>query len=100
MKKIIFVVFSIFLVSAFLLVACSKESEKKTKGKEEAAADNWKPHDKYVKGEKVLLSISPDPNLVAGKPFGYIYFISQPRLKRLKGINWLFMLTTKKLEKK
>ncbi|MGE6257263.1 hypothetical protein ACQKCU_05015 [Heyndrickxia sporothermodurans] len=78
MKKIIFVVFSLFLVSTVLLVACSKESEKKTKEKEEEVIDNWKPHDKYVKGEKVLLSISPDPNLVSGKPFGYIFHFTAP----------------------
>jgi hypothetical protein len=34
---------------------------------------DWQLRDQYVKAEKVLLTVSPNPNLMAGKPFGYVF---------------------------
>ncbi|MGM9988951.1 MAG: hypothetical protein ACI35O_17220 [Bacillaceae bacterium] len=77
MKKTSFI-FIILLVSLFSLVACSTKSESEPKGNKKDATESWELRDKYVKDGKALLTVAPDPTLVAGKPFGYLFHFTAP----------------------
>ncbi|QED46587.1 hypothetical protein [Cytobacillus dafuensis] len=39
---------------------------------------DWKPRNEYAENDKVLFSIFPDPNLVAGKSYGYMFSFAEP----------------------
>ncbi|WP_100405658.1 hypothetical protein [Bacillus solitudinis] len=71
MKKSILFVFYIVLV--FSLVACSKETVQESKEIRE-----WEERDEYVKDGEVLLTVAPDPGLVAGTSFGYLFHFTAP----------------------
>ncbi|MDX8342176.1 hypothetical protein [Rossellomorea sp. YZS02] len=59
-----------FFVSTELLV---KES-----GGSNGSPDPWKVHHEYKENDKVLFSILPDPELQAGKAYGYIFSFKEP----------------------
>jgi hypothetical protein len=39
---------------------------------------NWKPHNSFIKKGKALFQIFPDPELVAGTPYGYMIHFTEP----------------------
>ncbi|MBS4191961.1 hypothetical protein KHA94_17490 [Bacillus sp. FJAT-49705] len=39
---------------------------------------NWEPRHEYAENDKVLFTIYPDPNLVAGKSYGYMFSFAEP----------------------
>ncbi|MFZ3591866.1 hypothetical protein ACOI1C_22320, partial [Bacillus sp. DJP31] len=61
------------------LAGCSKETEEMAKMEpetEEVFVD-WEERDKFVKGEKVLFGVYPDPGLTAGRPYGYMFSFTE-----------------------
>jgi hypothetical protein len=39
---------------------------------------DWEVRNEYVENDKVLFSVFPDPNLTAGKPYGYMINFTEP----------------------
>ena len=72
MKNIAFI--ALILIPVLSLVSCSPEKSTE-KMKEEV---NWEARNEYKMNEKVLLTVYPEPTLVAGKPSGYIFHFTEP----------------------
>ncbi len=68
-------VFCILLLS---IAGCSKGSEKESIETIKQTDEKWKLRYDYKKEEKVLLQVSPDPELHAGEPFGYLFHFHAP----------------------
>ena len=47
-------------------------------GAKQTLETEWKVRNEYSKNGKVLFSVYPDPNLSAGKPFGYMFSFKEP----------------------
>lgn len=47
-------------------------------GSEQPVESEWEVRNEYSKKGKVLFSVSPDPNLSAGKPYGYMFSFKEP----------------------
>lgn len=47
-------------------------------GSKQTLESEWKVRNEYSRNGKVLFSIFPDPNLSAGKPFGYMFSFKEP----------------------
>ena len=73
MKNIAFL--ALIFIPILSLVSCSPEKGA-TGMKEEKV--NWEARSEYKKNEKVLLTVYPEPTLVAGKSSGYIFHFTEP----------------------
>ncbi|MGE7768060.1 hypothetical protein [Peribacillus sp. NPDC096540] len=47
-------------------------------GAKQTLESEWKVRDEYSRNSKVLFSVYPDPNLSAGKPYGYVFSFKEP----------------------
>lgn len=81
-KKRLFVFF-LFTLSLFSLAACT-ETEKEAKENKKETRENWELRNEYVEDGNVLLSVAPDPDLSAGKPYGYLFHFTET-LETFKG---------------
>jgi len=82
MKKTRLFAFSIFVTITGTFAACSIETKTETEGNQEESKSkttvDWEVRDEYVKDGEILLTVAPDPTLVAGKPFGYLFHFTGP----------------------
>jgi hypothetical protein len=76
MKKVNLFVILLLIV----LTGCSTPTETKSDRKVENKSDNinWEVRHKYFGKDKELFNVFPDPALEAGKPFGYIFSLTEP----------------------
>ncbi|MGE7186852.1 hypothetical protein ACQKKK_23675 [Peribacillus sp. NPDC006672] len=47
-------------------------------GAKQTLESEWKVRDAYTRNSKILFSVSPDPYLSAGKPYGYLFSFKEP----------------------
>ena len=73
MKNIAFI--ALILIPVLSLVSCSPEKGAKEMEEEKVS---WEARNEYKMNGKVLLTVYPEPTLVAGKPSGYIFHFTEP----------------------
>ena len=75
-KRFLLIFLLIFLVT---LVSCSpKKENENNKPKETVMNQEWQVRNEYKKDGSILLTVNPEPNLIAGKPFGYVFHFTAP----------------------
>jgi hypothetical protein len=47
-------------------------------GAKQTSENEWEVRDEYKRNSKVLFNVFPDPNLSAGKPYGYVFSFKEP----------------------
>ncbi|MER2261020.1 MAG: hypothetical protein ABS934_03325 [Psychrobacillus sp.] len=77
MKSTLFL-FSIVIALLFSFAGCSEKSTRESNEDKKDTLVNWGVRDDYVQDEKVLMTVVPDPNLKAGKSFGYLFSFTAP----------------------
>jgi len=90
MKNIAFL--ALLFIPILSLVSCSPE-----KSTEETV--NWEARSEYKMNEKVLLTVYPEPTLLADKSSGYIFHFTEP-FETFKGKELAIYATHKETEEK
>jgi hypothetical protein len=60
------------------LLANLSSNDGGNQGSKQTLESEWKVRNEYSRNGKVLFSVFPDPNLSAGKPFGYMFSFKEP----------------------
>jgi hypothetical protein len=60
------------------LLANLSSNDGVNQGSKQTLESEWKVRNEYSRNGKVLFSVFPDPNLSAGKPFGYMFSFKEP----------------------
>jgi hypothetical protein len=60
------------------LLANLSSDEGAKQGSQQTLESEWKVRNEYSRHGKVLFSVSQDPNLSAGKPYGYLFSFKEP----------------------
>ena len=60
------------------LLANLSSNDGVNQGSQQTLESEWKVRNEYSRNGKVLFSVFPDPNLSAGKPFGYMFSFKEP----------------------
>jgi hypothetical protein len=67
------------MISLITLVSCSTKNDiDENKPKETVNNQDWEVRNEYKKDGGILLTVDPDPNLIAGKSFGYLFHFTAP----------------------
>ncbi|MEH7246169.1 hypothetical protein V7114_05165 [Neobacillus niacini] len=70
---------SLFVILFYTdLLANLSSHEGVKQGTKQTLESEWKVRNEYARKGQVLFSVSPDPNLTAGKPFGYMFSFKEP----------------------
>jgi hypothetical protein len=70
---------SLFILLFYTDLVGNLSSEEGAKqGSQQTLDSEWKVRNEYSRHGKVLFSVSPDPTLSAGKPYGYLFSFKEP----------------------
>ncbi|MEH7255772.1 hypothetical protein V7111_27060 [Neobacillus niacini] len=70
---------SLFILLFYTDLSVNLSSDESVKqGSKQTLENEWKVRNEYARKGEVLFSVFPDPNLSAGKPYGYMFSFKEP----------------------